>query len=171
MDPQFAKPLTVAVKKAFESLIQMDISFDDPLIVESMPEDYDISAIIGLSGGIIGLFVLSFPTETAEKVVSAFAGSSISVNDREDLIDAVGELANIIMRSGRTKLDCNDIAISSPSVVTGKQHCINTPSDNTIIRIPCHSSAGDFSVELSIRSVHLRTTSTRSPAVAVGSER
>ncbi len=171
MDPQFANPLIHATQKAFESLVQLEIAFDEPIVVASMPEEFDVSGIIGLSGGIIGLFAISFPTETAEKIVSTFAGSTIGISDREDFVDAVGELANIIMRSGISKFGCGDITISSPSVVLGNHHCIQTPSDNTIIMVPCHTSAGDFSIELSIRSVNSPSASACLTPVAAAAER
>jgi len=171
MKPQFVNPLIHATQKAFESLLQLEITFDEPSVVASMPEEFDVSGIIGLSGGIIGLFTMSFPTETAEKIISAFAGSTICIGDREDFVDAVGELANIIMRSGITEFGCGNITISSPSVVLGDHHCIQTPSDNTIIVVPCHTSAGDFSIELSIRSINSPSTPTRLTPVVAAAER
>ena len=64
--------------------------------------------------------------------------------------DAVGELANMIAGSAKSKLGFN-ANISVPSVVMG-DHChIATLSDMPCIVIPCTSALGDFAVEVCIK--------------------
>ena len=66
-----------------------------PAIKHSPVASYDISGIIGMSGDVAGLVVISFPVATAEKVVSALTGTPMTAS-HADFSDAIGELVNMV---------------------------------------------------------------------------
>lgn len=112
---------------------------------------YDVSGIIGFSGGIVGSMVVSFQRVTAEKIVEAFAGMPITP-DSPDFADAIGELANMI--AGNAKKDLGALAsISVPNVVIGAGHQIARLADVPCVVIPCETPIGSFAVEISIKTV------------------
>ncbi|MCH8165597.1 MAG: chemotaxis protein CheX [Planctomycetes bacterium] len=152
MDTSYVTAFIDATQIVFDTMLSMPITFGRPEVAESLPTKFDISGIIGLSGDVVGAVVLSFPKETAEGVVTAFAGAPLSANS-DDFADAIGELANMISGNAKAKFTGRSISISCPSVVIGKNHRIHTPSDSTCISIPCHSSCGEFAVEVCIREV------------------
>ena len=152
MDTSYITAFVEATQTVFETMLRMPITFGRPVVAESIPTKFDISGIIGMSGDVVGAVVLSFPTETAEGVVSAFAGTPLSV-DSDDFADAIGELANMISGNAKAKFTGRSVSISCPSVVIGKNHRIHQPSDSTCVSIPCHSSCGEFAVEVCIREI------------------
>jgi chemotaxis protein CheX len=65
----------------------------------------DISGIIGFSQGVTGVFVMGYPLKTALAVVSKFIDEE-ATKINEDVIDAIGEISNII--AGHAKKDIAD---------------------------------------------------------------
>ena len=66
--------------------------------------------------------------------------------------DAVGELVNMISGAAKAKFEGKNVSISCPSVVIGKGHKVAQPSDAVCITIPFDCPAGQFSVEIAIKS-------------------
>ncbi len=113
---------------------------------------FDISGLIGLAGEAVGSVVLSFPEETALKVVSNFIGEELTTVD-SDVLDAIGELTNIIA-GGAKKIFSErgySFKISIPNVVHGKDHKINRPKDVPCISVTFTSDAGPFAIEISLK--------------------
>ena len=76
MDPQYITPFIKSTKNVFSTMLNMPVTIDEPSIKAGSPATYDVSGIIGMSGDVVGSVVLSFPKETAEKLVTAFCGPS-----------------------------------------------------------------------------------------------
>ncbi len=115
---------------------------------------YDISGIIGLAGGVVGSVVLSFPKETAMKIVASFIGEDVpDVN--KDVLDAIGELTNIVAGSAKKIFyeQGHHFKISLPNVVYGKDHKINRARDVPCISVTFSSDAGPFAIEVSLKEV------------------
>jgi len=102
---------------------------------DNQESDWDISGIIGLSGQISGAVAISMKDIVAYQLTKILTGADHSSFDA-DVIDAVGEIINII--AGNIKKEFEEAfrtAISLPSIVQGKGHKIIWPSKN--IRIIC----------------------------------
>lgn len=113
---------------------------------------FDISGLIGIAGEAVGSVILSFPEDTAVKVVSNFIGEEIPEVNR-DVLDAIGELTNIVA-GGAKKIFSEQgyhFKISIPNVVHGKDHKINRPKDVPTIVVTFSSDAGPFAVEVSLK--------------------
>jgi chemotaxis protein CheX len=97
--------------------------------------EWDISAVIGLSGMIKGAVIVSMKTELAIKLTDMLAGPGHKEIDA-DVIDAIGEINNIIAGNIKPKIPNGDkIVISIPTIIRGKEHSIAWPSKQT--RILC----------------------------------
>jgi chemotaxis protein CheX len=110
----------------------------------------EVSGIIGMSGDMQGMVVLSFPTSTARNVIRAFTGMDMDPAS-PDFADAVGELVNMISGAAKAKFEGRNVSISCPSVVIGKGHKVQQPSDAVCITIPFECAGGPFSVEVAIK--------------------
>ena len=79
-----------------------------------------IIAVISLVGDVEWSLTLGFPKETAEAVAQKFTGFSVPF-DSGDMGDAIGELANVIAGSVKSKLDQRGAKanISLPTVLRG----------------------------------------------------
>jgi chemotaxis protein CheX len=94
--------------------------------------------------------VLSFPTATAERVVSLFTGEEM-IATHEDFADAIGELVNMISGGAKAQFKGEEITISCPSVVVGSNHVVFGRKDVASILIPCSCDCGEFALEVLIR--------------------
>lgn len=154
MDPQYITPFIKSITNVFSTMLNMPVTINEPSIKTSSSATYDVSGIIGMSGDVIGSVVLSFSTDTAKKLVTAFCGMELAA-DSADFADAVGELVNMVSGSAKGMFVDKDVSISCPSVVIGPGHQINTRSDTPCISIPCSTQCGDLTIEIAIREADI----------------
>ena len=152
LDPLYVTAFIAATQNVFQTMLCQEVSFGKPVPGRLPHLDSDISGIIGMTGDVVGTVVLSLPTESAAKIVESFVGSVIDPQS-DDFADAIGELVNMISGNAKAKFEGLDVRISCPSVVIGKGHSVQQPSDSVCISIPCDSSCGDFTVDVSIKEV------------------
>jgi chemotaxis protein CheX len=158
MDPAFITPFIASVQNVFGTMLQLPVEIGEPRIKDSPSTTYDVSGIIGMSGDVVGSIVLSFPKQTAVRLVALFTGSELAT-DHPDFADAVGELTNMIsgnakgMFTGKRK-----VTISCPSVVVGPGHTVARPKDVPCVVIPCTTDCGELVIEIAIQD--------RTPAAA-----
>jgi len=149
IDARLIMPFVNSTRNVLQTMLGLATTIDRPRIKSVPAPEYDYSAIIGFSGQIVGVVVVSFRRETAIKMVNAFAGDEVEP-DSSDFSDAIGELANMI--AGAAKKDLGGVAsISVPTVILGKGHIVARPSDIPCMVIPCKTEAGEFAVEISIK--------------------
>jgi len=105
--------------------------------------------VIGLSGKAIGTVVLSLSKEVAVQAASTMLMAEYTeLND--DVIDAVGELTNMVAGAAKAELEQYDLSISLPNVITGKGHEIRFPSNVSPICVLFESQWGDLSLEVGL---------------------
>jgi chemotaxis protein CheX len=139
-----------SIQEVLRTMAHIEVKVGTPTLKKNPIPTYDVSGIIGFSGNFVGSMVLSFQLATASAIVAAFAGMPIPP-DSPDFADAVGELANMIAGSAKTSFG-GSTSISVPSIILGTGHTIARLQDVPCLIIPCHTSGGDFAVEVSIKS-------------------
>ncbi|MBY0515776.1 MAG: chemotaxis protein CheX [Bacteriovoracaceae bacterium] len=112
----------------------------------------DISGVIGVvSETFNGCVVISFPEKTFLNIISKMLGESYQ-ELTQDIIDGAGEITNMIF--GQAKAVLNDkgygIQMAIPTVISGKDHTIQSMSKGTVISVPFSSNVGGFFVEICI---------------------
>jgi chemotaxis protein CheX len=117
-------------------------------------EDWDISGVIGLTGEARGAVVISMKDNLAMKLTGILTGKVHQVL-YDDVVDAVGELINII--AGNVKQELEDtfrLVISLPTIITGKEHHVNWPGGQArVICIPFSISNEDsFSLSVALEA-------------------
>lgn len=150
MDPTFIKPFIASVQNVFTTMLQLPVKVGAPRIKDPGAGCSDVSGIIGMSGDVVGSVVLSFPSQTASRIVSLFTGTQMEPGT-SDFSDAVGELVNIVSGGAKAMFTGKKVSISCPSVVCGPNHTVASQSDTPCIVIPCSTDCGDFVIELAIR--------------------
>ena len=150
MDVRYINPFLNAVTNVFETMIDIPLQIGKPALkAEPMPM-YDISGIIGLSGGVTGCVVINLSESIALQLASALLDESYSEMD-DDCTDAIGEIANMIAGNAKNEFPGSDSDISVPSIVIGK-HKVAYPKGTPIISIPCRTDAGDFCVDIAFKA-------------------
>lgn len=124
---QFIPIVTQTCKKVFLDFVGAEPHAEKSFAnVHLHIEDWDISGIIGLTGDVQGVIVLSMKKELAVKIAGMLTGGTQTVFSRgisRDVDDVIGEIVNII--SGNTKKSFENslkIGISLPVVVFGNDY-------------------------------------------------
>jgi len=120
----------------FKEFVGTDISSRHPHFLD--PDkgfEWDISAVIGLSGAVRGAVIVSMKVELAIKLTELLTETEHKDIDA-DVVDAIGEINNIIAGNIKPKVPNGEkIVISIPTIIKGKEHSIAWPSKQT--RILC----------------------------------
>ncbi|MGE0760417.1 MAG: chemotaxis protein CheX [Pirellulaceae bacterium] len=152
MRAEFINPFVSATHEVFSVMLNCQLT-RGPLTMKrtSIPE-YEISGLIGLSGKAQGMVVLSLGRETAVQATTVLLGHRPD-GITSDVVDAVGELANMIAGSAKAKLEAYEMSVSLPSVICGKNHSVSFPSQTIPIVIPFESDIGPICIDVGLVEV------------------
>ncbi|MCL2182761.1 MAG: chemotaxis protein CheX [Chitinispirillia bacterium] len=150
MNVQYINPFINATAACFKNMILTDAKQGAPTIKKEPFPRYDISGIIGLSGGAQGSISLCFPMKSALDIVSAMVGAPLTEAGVE-LADAVGEIANIIAGFAKRDLAGLNLSISLPNVIISS-HVLSGLSGVPTIIVPFTCPLGPFAMEISLKT-------------------
>jgi chemotaxis protein CheX len=107
-----------------------------------------ITAIIGVSGDRVGTIAVSFSHESAAALVHGMLGEDVE-NLEQDILDAVGEVTNMISGQARSGIAEGGISLqgSTPTLVVGTEFDIEHQTRGPVIVIPFSMPGGSFVVE------------------------
>lgn len=134
MDAKFINPFLMALKNILESYNIEGIKRGDIKKKESMNVNMDVTAVVGLIGGVRGNVAYSLSQETAKNIVSAMMmGAPVSELDGMAR-SAIGELSNMVTgtASGMLAGDGAMVDITPPSIIFGKDVYLIISSIETI---------------------------------------
>lgn len=149
MNVEYINPFVTSVISLFDTMLGVKLTRGQPFVKSGMLPEHDVSGIIGLTGKAKGVVVLSLGRQ------SALSATEVMLQERPDeidadVVDAVGELANIVAGGAKAQLEQLALSVSLPTVITGKDHCIEFPSDVTPVCIPFHCEWGTVTVEVGL---------------------
>ena len=135
---QYIKPFIDVTTSVFQELLHCTLVPQRAYFVEKESfHNWDISGVIGLTGEVRGAVAISMKADTAIKVTKILTESDHTSLD-SDVVDAIGEIVNII--AGNVKKNLEDmfrLVISLPSIVRGRAHIVVWPTERTrILSIP-----------------------------------
>jgi chemotaxis protein CheX len=163
MDVRYINPFVEAVQNLFVTMLETEIFISKPFVQTDKSQAADVTAVIGLSGDVVGSIALCFPMKSAVSTAAKFAGVEMS-RDHEDFADALGELANIIAGQAKAKLEGLSCTISLPNVMIGENPLISNSMFTPRLVLPCDSALGRFSVEVSMVVTKQRADQTSAAA-------
>jgi len=132
----YVEPFVEVTINTFKEFVGADVLPRHPHFLDPEKEfEWDVSAVIGLSGIVKGAIIISMKKELAIKLTDMLAGEGHKEIDA-DVVDAIGEINNIIAGNIKPKIPNGEkIVISIPTIIKGKEHSIAWPSKQT--RILC----------------------------------
>jgi len=132
----YVEPFVEVTINTFKEFVGMEVTPRHPHFLDTEEVfEWDVSAVIGLSGAVKGAIIVSMKTELAVKVTEMLTSEKHTEIDA-DVIDAIGEINNIISGNIKPKIPNGEkIVISIPTIIKGKEHSIAWPSKQT--RILC----------------------------------
>jgi chemotaxis protein CheX len=160
VDAAYINPFIEAVGKVFKTVLNCDVERRKLSLKKSDSPSYEISGVIGLSGKTAGVVVLSLSAPVAFKAVETMLGTPVS-EINADVVDAIGELTNMIAGNAKTALAHLEMSLGLPSIITGASHSIRFASHVPPLCIPFETPWGPLTLEVSLET---RDASARSTA-------
>jgi chemotaxis protein CheX len=151
MDVAYINPFIESTISNVEKLTSLKVTKLPVSISKVAGMNYDLSAIIGLTGDLVGSAVISLKTKLALKIASVmFMESLTQIND--DAKDAIGEFTNIIVGHARNAFvnEGLNIVISTPTIVLGGKVEISPPKGLPFIVVGFETAFGKFMISVSI---------------------
>ena len=153
MDASLINPFVDATLNVLRTMAQTDASVGKPFLKRGNVTWGEVTGIIGMaSEEVNGNMVVSFDAPAILKIVSAMLMERFVEIDK-DVVDAVGEITNMICGGTKKVLAEQGYAISmaSPLVVTGKDIKLSQLGEAPVISIPFSVEGGRFVVEANLQ--------------------
>ena len=152
MKVEYINPFIKSVANTFSTMLNCGVQRGQISLKPDSTPMYTVSGVIGLSGRAVGTVVLSLPKQIALKAASTMLMmEAVEIDD--DVLDAVGELTNIIAGGAKAELEEYELAVSLPNVITGREHEIHFPSNVHPICIPFETDWGAMTLEVGLSQV------------------
>ena len=149
MNVSYINPFITATTNVFKTVLDCDIERQRLSLKESSAPSFEVSGVIGLSGKAAGAVVLSVSLPVAFKLVEVML--DVRVHEiNSDVVDAVGELTNMIAGGAKTSLSHYELSISLPTVFTGRSRSIEFPRNVCPLSIFFETPWGPMAVEVGL---------------------
>jgi chemotaxis protein CheX len=146
---EYVNPFVCAAVEVFSTMLKCELVRGPLSLNANFQPAHEVSGIIGLSGRASGTVVVSVDREVAISATEKFLGVRPTTID-SDVIDAIGEITNMIAGRAKAGLESLAMSLALPTVITGKNHIIRFGSNAQTICIPYTSPWGELSVEVGL---------------------
>jgi chemotaxis protein CheX len=149
VDVKYINPFIQATSNVFKTVLGCDIQRQKLLLKDDYIPFFDVSAVIGFSGKANGAVVFSVPPAVAFVATQTMLETEVT-EINSDVVDAIGELANMIAGGAKTSLSSFQLSLGLPSVVIGRSHSIQFPSDVRPICVLFETPSGPIALEVGL---------------------
>ena len=149
MKAEYINPFVNAAVEVFSTMLKCELVRGPLSLNANFQPAHEVSGIIGLSGRASGTVVVSLNREVALSATEMMLGGRPSSID-SDVIDAIGEITNMIAGRAKAGLEALAMSLALPTVITGKNHTIRFGSNAQTICIPYTCPWGELSVEVGL---------------------
>ncbi len=137
MNIEYSRPFVAGITHVFKTMCNIDLVCDDPFPQDGKSTTTEVTGVIGFTGDRKG--VMAFGT-SASGALTIYAKLVREQRDAitPEIIDAVGEITNIISGQARKELEKERLHLLAhiPMVFVGKGLRINYCTKGDIITIP-----------------------------------
>ena len=153
MRVEHINPFIRSLHRAFETMLGCEVHRGPITFRGQEAPAYYVSGVVGLSGRAVGTVVLNLPEKVALQVASVMLMAEMTTVD-DDVIDAIGELTNMVAGAAKAELEAYELMVSLPNVITGLAHEIRFPSNVIPISVPFETPWGSLVMEVGLAAVH-----------------
>lgn len=143
------REIALGARDVFSTMLMVDLESEAAVMNQRLPLQSNLSAMIGLGGGIRGVLAVHCPAAVAMAITSAFLGMEVQRLD-EDVKDAIGEIANMV--AGNLKVSFAgegiDIELAIPTSVVGESFSVCGAARAQRVIVPLRMSGDPFWIEL-----------------------
>ncbi|OGR00736.1 MAG: chemotaxis protein CheC [Deltaproteobacteria bacterium RIFOXYD12_FULL_55_16] len=154
MKAEFINPFLTAAKNVLETMAQLPATPQKPRLKDGTTSYGEVTGIIGMSSAeITGSMIVSFSEKCILKIVANMLMEEAKTKIDDEVVDAVGELTNMICGGAKAQLAKLDhkFDLATPNMIVGKDIEISYYSTAPTIVIPFETEAGSFVVEANLR--------------------
>ena len=147
MDVKLINPFINATVNVLQTMAFIECQAGKPYLKKDSVAQGDVSGVIGFTGESNGTVSVTFDELCILKVVSNMFGEEMKeLND--EVSDAVGEITNMISGQARKELEEMGRLFHGaiPTVITGKNHKIESTTKGPKIAIPFTIESGTFTI-------------------------
>ena len=153
MKAEYLNPFMNATKNVLETMAQTSTNASKPQLKEGNRTTGEVTGIIGMaSDNVEGIMVISFPQKCILKIVAKMLMEEPKKSIDDDIVDAVGELTNMICGGAKAELSKMGLnfSLATPTMVTGKGVEIHYRTEAPTIAIPFKTDCGEFVLEANL---------------------
>jgi chemotaxis protein CheX len=152
VDVKLINPFINATLNVLKTMAVVQAYAQKPFLKKDNVAIGDVSSIVGFTGAAEGTVSISFDEACITNIVSSMLGEEIKEID-DDILDAVGELTNMISGQARREFEETGQLIHGaiPSVIAGKNHKLSSMFKGPKIAIPFQTDAGNFVIEVCLK--------------------
>lgn len=152
MRAEYINPFISSLTNTFDTMLGCKVTRGELQLKTNHNPLFEISGIIGLSGKAVGSVIVSFSENVALEAASAMLLMEATELD-DDVIDAVGEITNMVAGAAKAELEEYKLSIGLPNVITGTPHGIRFPSNVQPICVPFETQWGPLTLEVGLEEV------------------
>lgn len=160
MDVNHINPFVRSAINVFNTMLGWPIQREGLSLKDSTTPSHDVTAVIGLSGVVRGSVVFSLSRPVALKVVERLLGVETHEINAE-VIDAVGELTNMIAGGAKAELEQYRLSLGLPNVIVGRNHVIYFPENVRPLCISFRTPGGPATLEVGLDTSGVQGTATQ----------
>jgi chemotaxis protein CheX len=137
LETRYITPFIVGAKHVFKTMLNIDLTDEPPFSKKSTRSTADVTGVMGFTGDKRGTMTFSLTQEGALMVYSRLMGEEMASVSPE-IVDAMGELTNIISGQARKELEKENLHLMAhvPLVFVGKNVEVSLVTRGTIMTIP-----------------------------------
>ena len=157
---QIVNAVVAATRDVFSTMLAMEIGLGEPYTEQAPNVSAGVVAFLGLAGRWSGTGMLSCPPSLACKLASQLLMSdSASDAVNEEVLDAVAEIANMVIGNVKTALEeeLGPMGLSIPTVIYGRNFTTRSIGHSKWTVVPFH-------LDTEIIEVHLCLAPSKDPA-------
>ena len=154
MNVEFINPFLESTIKVIETMAFTKVTAGKPTVKQGNKSWGEVSGIIGLaSESLSGNLILSFDKASILGIVGGMLGEEIT-GITPDVVDAVGELTNMISGGAKAMLSQkgHKFEMASPIMLVGKNVEISQLSKGPVVSIPFKTDKGEFVAEATLHA-------------------
>lgn len=153
MNVDYLNAFKSATQNVIETMAQMPVRTKSLRLNEEKTTYGEVTGVIGLSSkALTGSMVISFTELCILRIVSKMTMEPEKTKIDQDIVDAVGELTNMISGGVKNKLGKINMKfdLALPTMIVGKGVQICYRQNTPVITIPFMTEAGEFVVEANL---------------------
>ncbi|MGL4594508.1 MAG: chemotaxis protein CheX [Thermoguttaceae bacterium] len=135
IDIDYINPVIGGLEEVFSTMLNCKVERVGLGLMENNQALHPVSGIIGVGGRGVGTIVLSMSETVALRAASVMLMTELSEID-DEVMDAVGELTNMVGGRAKVQLERFQLSMSLPNVLCGTNCRLHFPQNAHPISIP-----------------------------------